>query len=290
MALTSTQKSVLIKPAYTGNISDSRPNWIPVINIMQSDKQYEAFGEDGNQITKAMYGKLFIRKDSRSGEFNTLSDLVDEIGGTVMKIQYGHEIYEKDLGGQKGKMLESNTGMIPANQRETWIQQNPDKIYKNMVKVVLATKTVDETKSLIASGVNPFCVLVIKGNGWGNWFDTVKEMDAQAMASALYEHQKASDLAATVFKFTVKSSKDTSEDGFVSYSPIVEVSLNSPDMATAYYELAKDMENVELFSKRIVEKVSGDTVMKVAEAMTNTATKVGEAEIVDAEEYLNSLK
>jgi len=112
LSVTEDQMDRLVSVGYTGHD----------IGASKSDKQYEAFS-DGEDITKKMYGKLFVRDDS-----NTTEDLKDEIEGTVIKIERGYEIRNEENG-----IEESGYGFLDALEKDEYEAQGFKPI--NMVKV-----------------------------------------------------------------------------------------------------------------------------------------------------------
>lgn len=260
----------LINPGYTGNeSSEGGRKFPPVINILQSDKQYEAFGEDGNSITKAMYGKLFVRTQEK----NTLSDLKDSIEGTVIKVETGYEILA-DVNG-KQKIVESGTGTMNKDTKASYLLKNPNHTVRNMVKVILCpVDDIASVKASIAKGVSPFCVLTIKGSNWGEWFDAQKKMDELSMASTVYQNKKASQLFVSVFRFVVTSRQVKSDDGsMVWYEKAIAVKLNTPELAYEFYPFVMETKEYSLFYD-----VRGQVEAKEVDIVTGAiAAGVGES-------------
>jgi hypothetical protein len=241
--------AAITNPEYTGNERTSERRYPPVINILQSDKQYDAFSEeDALQITKAMYGKLFIRRDQ-----NYLTDLKDVISGVVLKIESGYEVLEEVDG--KTKIVGSGTPMIGKNSKDAWNRENPGKKYRNMVKIVLSPETdANKVEQKIAEGGMPLVMLTIKGNAWGKWFEAQKQMDSVAMASSMYGHKKAGQLLVSAFKFEISAVKEKSEEGYEYYVPVVKVSLNDVETAYGFNAMVFKMKDLSLFY-RVAEAI-----------------------------------
>ena len=223
------------------------------VNILQSDKQYEAF-EDGDSITKKMYGKLFIRRDS-----NKTSDLVDEIKGTMIKIERGYEVRDAE-----NKIAESGYGFLDSIEKDEYAAQGLKPI--NMVKVLLATgdaketkKAMDDLSAKMASGKQvsnadyPFAVVVVKGSSFGNWFDVERMM--QDLAS---EHfmKPLNQIPVIAFKLIVTSKKEEGDE-YTYYSMDFNIEPNEPAEALEFSPYLLEAKEQHLFYK-VKEKVHGD--------------------------------
>ena len=256
-ALTTEQKGVLFNPEVTGiDIDRLSRVYPPVINILQSDKQTSAFGEDENSITKAHYGKLFIRTDE-----NTLDDLKDEIEGTVIKIEQGHEVRDDE-----GKIVSSGTNMLSPEEKEVYEKDGYKGI--NMVKALLAIgsasevdKRMEEYKVKLEAGTAtksdfPFAILVIKGSSWGGWFPTLNAMDELSMKKY---GKKVDGVSPAVFKFKL-SSKMEQGSSFTYYAFDIMPVLNDGEDAVAMTKYVLEMKELGLFYKvaeRIEQKEDG---------------------------------
>ena len=248
------------------------------VNILQSDKQYEAF-EDGDSITKKMHGKLFIRRDS-----NKTSDLVDEIKGTIIKIERGYEIRVRDA--EKHRIAESGYGFLNSIEKDEYAAQGLKPI--NMVKVLLATgdaketkKAMDDLNAKMASGKQvsnaeyPFAVVVVKGSSFGNWFNVEKMM--QDLAN---EHfmKPLNQLPVIAFKLIVTSKKEEG-DGYTYYSMDFNVEPNDPAEALEFSPYLLEAKEQHLFYK-VKEKVhDGMDVEDVEEPR-----QIEEPEVVDIDD------
>lgn len=245
------------------------------VNILQSDKQYEAF-EDGDSITKKMYGKLFIRRDS-----NKTSDLVDEIKGTMIKIERGYEVRDTE-----NKIAESGYGFLDSIEKDEYAAQGLKPI--NMVKVLLATgdaketkKAMDDLSAKMASGKQvsnadyPFAVVVVKGSSFGNWFDVERMM--QDLAS---EHfmKPLNQIPVIAFKLIVTSKREEG-DGYTYYSMDFNVEPNEPAEALEFSPYLLEARNQHLFYK-VKEKVHGDMDIEDIEE----PRQIEEPEVVDIDD------
>ena len=247
------------------------------VNILQSDKQYEAF-EDGDSITKKMYGKLFIRKDS-----NKTEDLVDEIRGTMIKIERGYEIRDAE-----NKIAESGYGFLNSIEKDEYSAQGLKPI--NMVKVLLATgdsketkKAMDELNAKMASGKQvsnvdyPFTVVVVKGSSFGNWFNVEKMM--QDLANE-YFMKPLNQIPVIAFKLVV-TSKEEEGDGYTYYSMDFNVEPNDPAEALEFSPYLLEAKEQHLFYK-VKEKVYGD--MDIEDV--DEPRQIEELEVVDIDDEL----
>jgi hypothetical protein len=245
------------------------------VNILQSDKQYEAF-EDGDSITKKMYGKLFIRRDS-----NKTTDLVDEIRGTMIKIERGYEIRDTE-----NKIVESGYGFLNAIEKDEYGAQGLKPI--NMVKVLLATgdsketkKAMDELNAKMASGKQvsnadyPFAVVVVKGSSFGNWFNVEKMMQDLANEHFL---KPLNQIPVIAFQLIVTSNKEEG-DGYTYYSMDFNVEPNDPAEALEFSPYLLEAKEQHLFYK-VKEKVhDGLDVEDIEEPK-----QIEEPEVVDIDD------
>jgi len=245
------------------------------VNILQSDKQYEAF-EDGDNITKKMYGKLFIRRDS-----NKTTDLVDEIRGTMIKIERGYEIRDTE-----NKIVESGYGFLNTIEKDEYGVQGLKPI--NMVKVLLATgdsketkKAMDELNAKMASGKQvsnadyPFAVVVVKGSSFGNWFNVEKMMQDLANEHFL---KPLNQIPVIAFQLIVTSKKEEG-DGYTYYSMDFNVEPNDPAEALEFSPYLLEAKEQHLFYK-VKEKVhDGMDVEDVEEPK-----QIEEPEVVDIDD------
>lgn len=250
------------------------------VNILQSDKQYEAF-EDGDSITKKMYGKLFIRRDS-----NKTSDLVDEIKGTMIKIERGYEIRDAE-----NKIAESGYGFLNSIEKDEYAAQGLKPI--NMVKVLLATgdaketkKAMDDLNAKMASGKQvssadyPFAVVVVKGSSFGNWFNVEKMM--QDLAN---EHfmRPLNQIPVIAFKLIVTSKKEEGDE-YTYYSMDFNVEPNEPAEALEFSPYLLEAKNQHLFYK-VKEKVHDDMDVEDIEE----PKQIEEPEVVDIDDLEEEL-
>jgi len=256
----------------TGNVYPS------AVNILQSDKQYEAFS-DGGDITKKMYGKLFVRRDG-----NTTKDLVDQVEGTIIKIERGYEIRDED-----NKILESGYGFLDAIEKDEYTQNGEKPI--NMVKILLAlggskaTKTaMDKLNEKLSSGQQvsnadyPFAVAVVKGSSFGNWFEA-----ENAMQDLANEHfnRPISQIPVIAYKLVVKSKKEVGKE-FTYYSMDFEVEANDVEEALEFSPFLLEAKDQHLFYK-VKEKVSKEVV----EEKLQDVARAQEGKVVEDEEEIS---
>ncbi len=245
------------------------------VNVLQSDKQYEAF-EDGDSITKKMYGKLFIRRDS-----NKTSDLVDEIKGTMIKIERGYEIRDAE-----NKIVESGYGFLNAIEKDEYGAQGLKPI--NMVKVLLATgdaketkKAMDDLNAKMASGKQvsnadyPFAVVVVKGSSFGNWFNVEKVMQDLANEHFL---KPLNQIPVIAFQLIVTSKKEEG-DGYTYYSMDFNVEPNDPAEALEFSPYLLEAKEQHLFYK-VKERVHDDMDVEDIEE----PKQIEEPEVVDIDD------
>lgn len=242
---------MIVKPEYTGIQIGGGVSYPPIINILQSDKQYKAFGDA--DISSKMYGKLFVRTD-----LNSVADLLDEIDGTAIKVETGHEVRDEK------SIIKSGVGFLSKEEKAEYEGEGL-KCF-NMVKILVALgdsttvlkRTVEYEKKLAQGMASkedfPFALLVIKGSGWTTW------IEAQDLMEELTQKEYATgyrDVLASAFKFSIKSKKNYSPSFGDYYSFDIGVELNSAEEAAAFAPLVMKMKDYSLFSK-VGERVEAD--------------------------------
>jgi len=238
------QKKVLFNSEYTGIQTGSSATYPPVINILQSDKQFKAFGDA--EISNKSYGKVFIRTDNNKPE-----DLKDEIGGVAIKIESGYEVRDGEQ-----KIIESGVGFLDPTQKEEYEANGLRAL--NMVKILLAHGSAKEvlakmakyeelSKSRMVSKEDfPFSVLVIKGSSWTGWIEAQDQMEALCQKEF---GTSSRDSIASLFKFKVSSKKNYSTSFGDYYSISLDVELNDYEEAAALAPVVMQMKDYSLFYK-----------------------------------------
>lgn len=260
LALTQEQKSVLFNPEYNGfNIDLRNKIYPPVVNVLSSDKQFSAFGDDAKKLTIGDYGKLFVRTD-----LNTMADLKDEIEGVVIRIDQGHEIRDP----KENKIVGSDGRLLGKDEKSAIEAKGLKPI--NMIKILIAldnaanvAKKMDLLKEKMLKGEAtksdfPFAVVTIKGSSWGNWFTVVDKMD-EISRKAL--NKPFREVASTLFKFKIKSVKETGSFGDY-YSLDIEPTLNSVEEATAFAPYLLEMKEIGLFYK-VADRIKSEDERKI---------------------------
>lgn len=279
LVVSETQADKLVGIGFTGHDIGQGNLYPSVVNILQSDKQYDAFS-DGDSITKKDYGKLFVRTDN-----NVVGDLKDKIEGTIIKIERGYEIRNSD-----NKIEESGYGFLDAIEKDEYVQKGFKPI--NMVKVLLAIGTFAQVEKAMTKLNNklskketvgkedyPFTVVPVKGASFGNWFPIENEM--ANIAKEVFNRPLA-QLPTIAFRLIVTSKKEEGSD-FTYYAMDYDVKANDPDDAINFTPYLLEAKDQHLFYK-VKERVENgeevfDTMKDVAEVVT--AKKVEEEEEMD---------
>lgn len=282
LAISDAQMDKLVSVGYTGHDIGAGAVYPSVVNILQSDKQYEAF-VDGDSITKKMYGKLFVRTDS-----NKVEDLVDSIEGTVVKIERGYEIRSGE-----NKIEESGYGFLDAIEKGEWEEKGMKPV--NMVKVLLALgsftqvdKKMQELKNKVSRGETPskadypFCIVAVKGASFGNWFNVEKGM--QDLANEHF-HRPLNQIPTIAFKLIVKSAKEEGSD-FTYYTFDFDVVANEAEEAINFTPYLLEAKTQPLFYK-VKERINREEVF---DEMKETAGIVEDEDVVvDTGEEMDEL-
>jgi len=264
---------------YTGHDLNESNIYPSVLNVLQSDKQYDAFS-DGDSITKAMYGKVFIRTDE-----NTTKDLKDSIEGTILKIERGFEIREND-----GKIIDSGHGFLDNDKKKEFLTMGLRP--KNMVKVLLSTYSYEKTMEMMTAinegkenlkkGDYPFCIVVVKGSSFGSWFDVEDGM--KSIAKEVYD-KPISNVAVPSFKLEVSGEKFSSDEYGDYYGFKFDVKPNDPDDAVKFMTFAMEMKDFSMFYK--VADKTNEAIDKTFEGLDGEPI---EGEVVEGDKFLDSLE
>lgn len=242
------QKDLLFNSKYTGINVSTGLVYPPIVNILQSDKQFKAFGDE--EISTKSYGKLFVRTES-----NSKDDLVDEIEGTAIKVEVGHEIRDQQT------ILSSGSNLLSPEEKERVEEEGNTPV--NMVKVLLALgdsekvlKKMEVYKEKLEQGTAtsndfPCALLPIKGSSWGSWIEVQEQMESLCQKAYGRGYR---DSIASLFKFTVKSKENYSSKYGNYYSFELAVELNDPDEAAEFAPLVMGMKDFGLFYK-VAEKI-----------------------------------
>ena len=237
---------------YTGHDLGSSNGYPPIVNVIQSDKQFKAFGDEGDSITAKMYGQLFIRTEK-----NKLSDLCKEVSGTLLKIERGWEAYD-----ETGKVQESGHGFIDSKTKDM-LNAKYGSYPKNMIKLLFAPLSFADTKEKLAtvseklaagqSSVKsdyPFVIAVVKGDGFESWFGCEKEMKRIASEEFGMSVAKVPTVA---FKLVITSKKVAGErsDYYVLDFKIEE---NDPIVARQFIPFVAEVKEQSMFYK-VKEKI-----------------------------------
>lgn len=259
-SLSVSQKALLFNPKYSGIHVGGGVSYPPVINVLQSDKQFKAFGDA--EISNKSYGKLFVRTDA-----NKIEDLVEELQGTAIRIEVGYEVRDSSQ-----KIIESGVGLLDPTQKEEYENDGLKPI--NMIKVLLAmgdSKSVIEKsriyKEKAANGTAsksdfPLAVLVIKGSSWTGWIEAQDKMEELCQKQYGFSYR---DSIASLFKFSIRSKKNYSASFGDYYSMDIGVELNDSDEAAAFAPLVTEMKDYSLFYKvaeRVAEPIAAEKVFE----------------------------
>jgi hypothetical protein len=161
------------------------------LNILQSDKQFEAFA-DGEDITQKLYGKLFVR----SGNGNTIADLVDTVTGVLIQEQRGSELWVD------GKPVYSSREFANDVQKAE-LEKEFGEAPKNVVKLLLR---LDTPMKLSSGETIQYAVITIKGTGWGAYREMM-ETQRKLLAAHPYLKVPLSSLPVNFWRLVVKSKK-----------------------------------------------------------------------------------
>jgi hypothetical protein len=253
LTVTSSQSSVLFNPEYTGlGVDMKKSAYPPVVNVLQSDKQFTAFpGSKASELVDH-YGKLFVRTDE-----NVPTDLVESITGAIIKIEQGHEVRSSD-----NNILSSDSRFLSKEEKASYVEQGAKPI--NMVKILIAlgdstyvTEKMAVYKEKAEKGTVdrsdlPFAVVTVKGNSWGSWLNALESMGDLSQEKL---GKRLEDVLISVFKLRVSSEKVSGTFGDY-YSLVLEPEFNTLEEAVALAPYLLEMKEIGLFykvSERIVQ-------------------------------------
>ena len=240
------------------NVEDSRtlpfPKEVSIIQKLTSDNLFE--NPDDND--RGVKGKLYIKPrkvKNAEGKYvyeNKLkkTDLEDEMEFTLLKIEFGVEIWRKE----KREGLDfpltivhaRSKNMIRSNERDEWIAaHNPDQDemgyrYTNQVRLVMTPYSSTEVLEMAKRGDNPFVTISLSGtDGWNTWGVINEQMTKAKKAAGIKGALK--EVLSSVFKITLSSVKTTSGSNEY-YIFDAKVSLNDLQEALRFEDLVNSLD------------------------------------------------
>jgi hypothetical protein len=258
--LTKVQTDLIFNSDYTGISTGASMVYPPVVNILQSDKQFKAFGDA--EISTKLYGRVFVRTEANHPE-----DLVEEIVGTAIKIETGHEVRDDQT------VVSSGGNMLSLEERQDIEEQGLRPV--NMTKVLIALGTpkevsqkMDAYKTKLEAGNAtsadfPFALLPIKGSSWGSWIEAQSKMQDLCHRNYGKDYR---DTIASLFKMSIKSEKQFSAKYGDYYSFEVGIELNDPDTAAEFAPLVMEMKDFSLFNK-VAQRVEARDATKMFDSL-----------------------
>lgn len=241
------------------NVKDARtmrfPRELKIVQDNTGDNKFE--NPDDND--RANKGKIFIRPEAvvdDNGDKTypklTTSDLHEALTCTLINVEYGVEIWEKETNPDwkfpRKKTLCRSNKMITQQERDSWLEKhNPNDDddglhYTNMVKVVMTPFSAEETIEMMTQDRNPFVVVQLSGgNGWKTWQKIRTQMTE--IKKSLNIKTSLSNIISSLFKITWTTAKDGQYYNFEA-----NVSLNDANDALALESLVSEFsENFSFF-------------------------------------------
>lgn len=273
------------------NVEDSRtlpfPREISIVQKLTSDNLFE--NADDND--RGVKGKLYIKpRKVKNAEGKYVyekklkkTDLEDEMEFTLLKIEFGVEIWRKE----KREGLDfpltivhaRSKNMIRSNERDAWIEaHNPDQDemgyrYTNQVRLVMTPYSSTEVLEMAKRGDNPFVTISLSGtDGWNTWGVINEQMTKAKKTVGIKGELK--EVLSSVFKITLSSVKVASGsneyyifDAKVSLNDLQEALkfedlVNSLDKEFTFFYNTQDQDptlrNVEITTNEVIDRTFGE--------------------------------
>ena len=280
------------------NVEDSRtlpfPKEVSIVQKLTSDNLFE--NPDDND--RGVKGMLYIKPrkvKNAEGKYVyekklSKSDLADEMEFTLLKIEFGVEIWRKE----KREGLDfpitvvhaRSKSMIKSNERDAWIEvHNPDGDemgyrYTNQVRLIMTPYSSKEVVEMATRGENPFVTISLSGtDGWNTWSVINEEMTKAKKTAGIKGELK--EVLSSVFKITLSSVKTTSGsneyyifDAKVSLNDLQEALrfedlVNSLDKEFTFFFNTQDQDptlrEVEVTTNEVIDKIFDEDVESVEE-------------------------
>jgi hypothetical protein len=280
------------------NVEDSRtlpfPKEVSIVQKLTSDNLFE--NPDDND--RGVKGKLYIKPrkvKNAEGKYvyeNKLSktDLQDEMEFTLLKIEFGVEIWRKEkregLDFPLTIVHSRSKNMIRSNERDAWIEaHNPDQDemgyrYTNQVRLVMTPYSSAEVLEMAKRGDNPFVTISLSGtDGWNTWGVINEQMTKAKKAAGIKGALK--EVLSSVFKITLSSVKTTSGSNEY-YIFDAKVSLNDLQEALRFEDLVNslDKEFTFFFNTQDQDPTLREVEISTGEVIDRT---FGDDDVVDEE-------
>ncbi len=239
-------------------VEDSRTMPFPLeLGIVQKLTGDNLF-EDPAVNDRSAQGKIFIRPrkvKNTEGKYVydsklTSSDLMDSIDLTLLKVEFGVEIWRKE--NREGLDFPvtvtycRSKNMIRANERDAWIEAhnpNQDEMgyrYTNQVRLILTPYTSKEVVDMVSKGENPFVTISLSGtDGWNTWGVINEEMTKAKKLAGVKGSLK--DVLSSVFKINLSTVK-TKSGANEYYIFDAKVSLNDLQEALRFEDLVNSLD------------------------------------------------
>lgn len=300
-------------------VEDSRTMPFPLeLGIVQKLTGDNLF-EDPALNDRSAQGKIFIRPrkvKNAEGKYVydsklTSSDLMDSVELTLLKVEFGVEIWRKE--NREGLDFPvtvtycRSKKMIKANERDAWIEAhnpNQDEMgyrYTNQVRLILTPYSSKEVVDMVSKGENPFVTISLSGtDGWNTWGVINEEMTKVKKQAGVKGELK--DVLSSVFKISLSTVK-TKSGANEYYIFDAKVSLNDLQEALRFEELVNSLDKeftfffntstqdpslreVEVSTNEIIDRTFDEDVEKAEEVRSEIVLDDGEPEVDELEEDL----
>lgn len=301
------------------SVEDSRtlpfPKEISIVQKLTSDNLFE----DPDTNDRSAKGMLYIKpRKTKNAEGKYVyekklsrNDLFDEMDLTLLKIEFGVEIWRKE----KREGLDfpltivhaRSKNMIRSNERDAWIAaHNPDEDemgyrYTNQVRLILTPYTSEEVLEMASRGENPFVTITLSGtDGWNTWGVINEEMTKAKKSAGIKGELK--EVLSSVFRITLSSVKTTSGSNEY-YIFNAKVGINDFQEALRFEELVNSLDkeftfffntqdqdpklrDIEITTNEVIEQTFDDEVVDVVEETPQEPAEDGKSYDAELEEDL----
>jgi len=280
------------------------PLELSIVQKLTGDSLFE--NPDTND--RSAQGRIFIRPrkvKNSEGKYVyekklTSADLQDFIELTLLKVEFGVEIWRKE--NKEGLDFPvtvtycRSKNMIRANERDAWITaHNPDQSemgyrYTNQVKLILTPYSSEEVVEMVSKGDNPFVSISLSGtDGWNTWGVINEEMTKVKKQAGVKGSLK--DVLSSVFKITLSTVK-TKSGANEYYIFDAKVGMNDLQEALRFEELVNSLDKEFTFffntstqdpTLREVEVTTNEIIDRTFDVDAEVVEEVVEEEIDDSD-------
>lgn len=249
-----------LNAVFNSNSIDDKPDRIVFpdsVKILTDITKQSKYFTDYERLNPSLLGKMFVRPQGveKSEAFVTTDNLRSVITGTMLRVQYGTEVYPLKTINENGVRIADKdkmpiskfSGHLGGENKRQWEAENPDLVLRSGVKVIFTeVESSKLAQSLLMKQMdnreeNPLKVITMDGMKLPEWFNATTEAIMQLREK--YPDQKSvrfSKVLAPLFKFSL-STKLAEFNGRENYVFSFKWGFNSIEDALVYKPVAEQL-------------------------------------------------